>query len=77
MPITSKNGKEGYFDFGAVPLSLGVISQELAFFNREDIEEILFLGYIAASFQQISTNYDDLIEQIDYPKFTVEEYNKS
>ncbi|MEX2805270.1 DUF4176 domain-containing protein [Streptococcus sp. H31] len=35
LPITNKNGKEGYFDFGAVPLPLGVISQEPAFLTEK------------------------------------------
>ena len=75
FPITEKNGKQGYFDFGGVPLPLGVVSQDMAFFNKEDIDEILFLGYVDASFQQLTANYDELISKIDFPKFTVKEYN--
>lgn len=33
FPITEKNGQQGYFDFGAVPLPLGLVSREMAFFK--------------------------------------------
>ena len=76
FPITEKNGQQGYFDFGAVPLPLGLVSREMAFFNREDIQEIIYLGYIDANFQQLIENYDELVSQIAHPHFTVEEYNR-
>ncbi|WP_431770470.1 DUF4176 domain-containing protein [Streptococcus gallolyticus] len=76
FPVTEKDGQKGYFDFGAVPLPLGVVSQDLVFFNKEDIEEILFLGYIDVSFQQLIANYDELVTKIQYPQFTVDNFNK-
>lgn len=76
FPVTEKDGQKGYFDFWAVPLPLGVVNQDLAFFNKEDIDEVLFLGYVDVSFQQLIANYDELISNIQYPKFTVEDYTK-
>lgn len=76
LPVTEKDGQKGYFDFGAVPLPLGVVSQDLAFFNKEDIDEVLFLGYVDVSFQQLTANYDELVTKIKYPRFTVENYTK-
>ena len=76
FPVTEKDGQKGCFDFGAVPLPLGVVGQDLAFFNKEDIDEVLFLGYVDVSFQQLTANYDELVTKIKYPKFTVENYTK-
>lgn len=76
FPVAEKDGQKGYFDFGAVPLPLGVVGQDLAFFNKEDIDEVLFLGYVDVSFQQLTANYDELVTKIKYPKFTVENYTK-
>ena len=50
-PVTEKDGKQGYFDFGAVSLPLGLINQNIIFFNKEDIDEVLFFGYIDRRFQ--------------------------
>ena len=74
FPITEKDGQKGYFDFGAVPLPLGVVGQDLAFFNKEDIDEVLFLGYVDVSFQQLLANYEDILSKIKYPKFTVDHF---
>ncbi|ALD71413.1 DUF4176 domain-containing protein [Streptococcus gordonii] len=75
FPITEKFGKRGYFDFGATLLPLGVSNDEMAFFNKEDIEEIIFLGYVDVHFQQLIENYDDLVSKIEYSKFIVEKPN--
>ncbi|HFI0292292.1 TPA: DUF4176 domain-containing protein [Streptococcus suis] len=40
FPVTTKEDKMGYFDFGGAPLPIGGASQELAFFNKSDIEEV-------------------------------------
>lgn len=76
FPVTEKDDQKGYFDFGAVPLPLGVVGRDLVFFNKEDINEVLFLGYIDVSFQQLLANYEDRFSKIKYPKLTVENYTK-
>ncbi len=76
FPVTEKDGQKGYFDFGAVPLPLGVVGQDLVFFNKEDIDEVLFLGYVNVSFQQLLANYEELTSKIKYSKFTVDYYKK-
>lgn len=75
-PVTVKNSQEGYFDFGAVALPLGLINDQLIFFNREDVEEVLFVGYIDRRFQEFLSHYDEMVENISYPKFIVEEFKK-
>lgn len=72
FPLTEIEGNRGYFDFGGVALPLGVVSEELAFFNKEDIEEIIFMGYVEASFQQLQENESDIISKIDSPKLSLD-----
>ncbi|MGT2959954.1 DUF4176 domain-containing protein [Streptococcus caballi] len=74
FPIIERNGEKGYFDFGATLLPLGAVSQEQAFFNKEDIEEIIFMGYVDIYFQQLIENYDDLVSKIEYPRFAIKNY---
>ncbi|MBM7643054.1 DUF4176 domain-containing protein [Streptococcus loxodontisalivarius] len=76
FPVTEKNGERGYFDFGAVPLPLGVTNEQTAFFNKEDIEEVVFVGYIDIHFQQLTENYDAIVSGIEYPKLTVAAFNQ-
>lgn len=33
MPVTEINGQQGYFEFGAATLPMGLVSQEIIFFN--------------------------------------------
>ena len=76
FPVTEKGGQQGYFDFGAVLLPLGAVTRDLMFFNKEDIEQIVFLGYVDVHFQELIANYDELVDKIDYPKFTVQEFKE-
>lgn len=74
FPIVEKEGVQGYFDYTATYLPLGAVNEENVFFNKEDIKEIIFVGYIEISFQQILSNYDELVEKIEYPKFTIDDF---
>ena len=73
-PVTEKNGTQGYFDFGAVTLPLGLVNQNIIFFNKEDIDEVLFIGYIDRRFQEFLSRYDEEVGKISYDRFTVEEF---
>ena len=75
-PVTEKNGTQGYFDFGAVTLPLGLVNQNIIFFNKEDIDEVLFIGYIDRRFQEFLSRYDEEVGRISYDRFTVEEFKK-
>ncbi|UQS83052.1 DUF4176 domain-containing protein [Bombilactobacillus thymidiniphilus] len=55
LPITTKDDEEVYFDYAGVPLPMGVISDEVLFFNDADINHVLSLGYVneaTLSFQE-------------------------
>ena len=76
FPVTEKGGEQGYFDFGAVLLPLGAVTRDLMFFNKEDIDQIIYLGYVDVHFQELIANYDELVDKIEYPKFTVQEFKE-
>ena len=75
-PVTEKDGKQGYFDFGAVSLPLELINQNIIFFNKEDIDEVLFFGYIDRRFQDFLSRYDEEVSKITYDHFTIEDFKK-
>ncbi|MBF0819050.1 DUF4176 domain-containing protein [Streptococcus acidominimus] len=68
FPVVEVNKVKGYFDFGGVTLPVGVSGQHMFFFNKEEIENVLFIGYIDKSFQDLIANYDQLVSDISYPK---------
>ena len=45
-PICSQKGTIGYFDYAACVYPIGLTGQKRIFFNKEDIEEVFFEGYI-------------------------------
>ena len=45
MPVSTKKNKEGYYDYGAFLYPEGRIDENMAFFNHEDITEIVYKGF--------------------------------
>lgn len=70
FPVTRVNGEEGYFDFGAVTLPIGLTTEGEYFFNREDIKQILFLGYVDSNYQEFASKYEELVESMTYKRLT-------
>ena len=52
------------------------MNQNIIFFNKEDIDEVLFIGYIDRRFQEFLSRYDEEVGKISYDRFTVEEFKK-
>ncbi|PCS06216.1 hypothetical protein RU86_GL000448 [Lactococcus piscium] len=80
MPVTEINGQQGYFEFGAATLPIGVSSQEMIFFNSEDVAKIIYLGYIDVKFQEFANQYEDLLATMQYKKLkitTVDDHQKT
>jgi len=62
--LSEQEGKVGYFDYVSVPYPSGLTdSNEYAFFNREDVGSILFIGYRNATEQKFAESYDEMIAQ--------------
>lgn len=61
--IVMQNGEETKFDFGGTYIPSGIInSNELLFFNSEDIKTIDFLGFIDANEQRFAYDYKKFLE---------------
>ena len=71
--LYEEKGKTGYFDYCAVLYPTGIEdAKEFAFFNREDIESIIFIGYINSDEQLFVERYDELIAESGYEKLTID-----
>ncbi|WP_424554762.1 DUF4176 domain-containing protein [Streptococcus agalactiae] len=72
--IIKEDGVEVYFDYGSVLIPQGMVSPEnVYFFNSENIEEIIFIGFENEAEKEFQVNYENMIDQSIYPKGKVEE----
>jgi hypothetical protein len=70
---TEKEGQKGYFEYAAVRNAIGLINMdEIYFFNRENVEEIKFVGYIDVREQLFQENVDNFIQNIKLPQLFIE-----
>ena len=52
------------------------MNQNIIFFNKEDIDEVLFFGYIDRRFQDFLSRYDEEVSKITYEHFSVDDFKK-
>ncbi|MDR0297697.1 MAG: DUF4176 domain-containing protein [Streptococcaceae bacterium] len=71
LPVAEIKGEKGYFEFGAATLPTGLASEDLIFFNRENIENIIYLGYVDARFQEFMGHYDEIISKVEYKRMAI------
>ncbi|AXJ12898.1 DUF4176 domain-containing protein [Streptococcus pluranimalium] len=76
FPVTDKGNVKGYFDFAGTTLPIGLLGDKILFFNKEDIEEVVFVGYIDISFQELDQRYDELVDKIEYPRFSITDFKQ-
>ncbi|GAB2023480.1 hypothetical protein RyT2_25570 [Pseudolactococcus yaeyamensis] len=69
FPLYNRRGDIGYFDYAGCLYLQGQTSQETFFFNAEDIEKVLFEGFINESEKELQIQIDNEIQTITYPKF--------
>lgn len=70
--LYEENGELGYFDYAAVVYPEGLNDDnEFVFFNREDVAEVYFFGYINADEQLFEEQYDDLVKESGYKKLSL------
>ncbi|UQS83401.1 DUF4176 domain-containing protein [Bombilactobacillus thymidiniphilus] len=68
------SNKTGYFDYSAVLYPDGVEDpQDFIFFNREDIAELLFKGFVNAEESEFAQHYDQLVNDSGYPKLHIKD----
>lgn len=71
LPLTELEGQKGYFDYGGIAFPQGMTDEKIFFFNKEDIQQVIFVGYTDVTFQKMLDNYDDLISEIPYKKLII------
>ncbi|SMB88659.1 hypothetical protein SAMN05660772_02847 [Pasteurella testudinis DSM 23072] len=64
--ILTKNNITGYLDYVACFYPTGVSGSSLQYFNHEDIQEVLFVGYVDDLENKYQERY--LENKIPYPK---------
>lgn len=70
--LIEENGSEAYFDYGSVIIPHGMSTpDQVYFFNRENIETIIFEGYVNEAEQLFASKYDLNISNAGYPKASV------
>ena len=67
-PLTVMHGTTGYFDYGAVQFPYGMTDPaKTIFFNRPDVTEIVFMGYINAEERSYERRFDEVTKSTSYP----------
>ena len=70
--LYEEEDKIGYFDYCALVYPMGLIDDhEFVFFNKEDIESVLFIGYITKEEEDFAKKYDELIAESGYDKLHI------
>ena len=68
LPLFNQGGTIGYFDYSACLYPLGQSSQNMFFFNAEDIDQVFFTGYKDEYEMEYQKAVDEIIGTIDYPR---------
>ncbi len=62
--LNVKNGQETFFfDYGAVPYPDGLVSDRMAYFNHENISNVIFEGYTDAENENMVVNINVYLEK--------------
>lgn len=70
--LFEQKGVLGYFDYSAVIYPYGVTAADsFAFFNQEDIGEVIFEGYFDESEAEFLNGYQEKLSKVKYPKLHI------
>lgn len=70
--IVENNREEVYFDYGAVLIPQGMLAPEAVyFFNKDNVETIIFEGFKNEQEIEFEKNYDSMISKANCPKGNV------
>lgn len=70
--IVAEDGEQVYYVYGSVLIPQGMLHPEAVyFFNRENIEKIIFEGYKNKDEEQFSESYDEMISRAKIHKGNV------
>ncbi len=70
--LFNQNKVMGYFDYSAVLYPIGSTgADKFAFFNHEDINEVIFKGYCDKQEIEFESTYQEKVLKANYPKLQV------
>ncbi|MFC4652346.1 DUF4176 domain-containing protein [Lactococcus nasutitermitis] len=71
--VVKENEEEVYYDYGSVLIPLGMARPEVVyFFNKENVEEVLFKGFENEDEKEFAQQYDEMIARSKFSKGSVE-----
>lgn len=72
LPLYEEDGVTGYYDYRAIeyPLGSNAEDDDLYCFNFEDIEEVVFKGYVSPQSDEVNQNAQEWIKETKYPKLS-------
>ena len=53
LHVKDKKGQTVYFDYGAFPYPHGLVDGKMAYFQKEAIEDVLFVGFVSDQEKQM------------------------
>lgn len=74
FPLYSSKGRMGYFDYASCLYPEGQINENNFFFNNEDIDEIIFEGFITDEEKKLRTKLITESKKIKYQKLSIKEF---
>lgn len=72
FPLYKDGNDIGYFEYCSCIFPSGVDGKEFIFFNKEDIAEVCFEGYVDVSEEEAQRIFSEQENEIEYPKFRVD-----
>lgn len=67
--LVEQNGQVAYFDYGSVTIPQGMSTpDQVYFFNRENVEQVIFEGYVNEEEKVFASQYDENISNCGFPK---------
>ena len=72
FPLYKDGNDIGYFEYCSCIFPSGVDGKEFIFFNKEDIAEVYFEGYVDVSEEEAQRIFSEQENEIEYPKCRVD-----
>lgn len=71
--IVGESGEQVYYDYGSVLIPQGMLQPEAVyFFNKENVEKVVYRGYENDDEKKFAENYDDMVNQADITKGSIQ-----
>lgn len=70
-PLYDKEGTIGYFEYVACLYPTGASDDRMYYFNHDNIDEVIFKGYVNDKEEKLQRLFDSEKTAIKYPKFTI------